>query len=195
MLNIVIFGAPGSGKGTQSELIIKDFGLKHISTGELLRKEIKKETPEGLIAKKCIDKGHLVPDELINKMLIKELDSEQNEKGVILDGYPRTIPQAESLKKMLNERGTDVSILLDLQVEEEVLVDRLLKRGQYSGRSDDNLDIIKERLNVYHAKTEPLLEFYKKENKYQAIKGFEGIEAIYSHIKEIISKEIVSNVI
>lgn len=188
MLNIVIFGAPGSGKGTQSEQIIADYGLNHISTGELLRDEIEKKSPEGIIAKSHIDKGHLVPDELINKMLAKELDDEKNEKGVILDGYPRTIPQAIALKKMLNERGTDVSILLDLQVEEDVLVERLLNRGKQSGRSDDNLEIIKERLKVYHAKTEPLLDFYKHENKYEPIRGEDGITIIYSRIKDAIRK-------
>lgn len=188
MLNIVIFGPPGSGKGTQSENLIADFGLKHISTGELLRHEIALETEAGLIAKACIDKGHLVPDELINEMLENELNEDRNDNGIILDGYPRTIPQAITLKTLLNKRGTDVSILLDLQVEEEVLISRLLNRGKMSGRSDDNLAIIKERLKVYHIKTEPLLEFYKHEKKYTPIRGEDGIDIIYGRIKDAIRK-------
>ena len=122
MLNIVIFGAPGSGKGTQSELIIKEYGLDHISTGDVLRSEMKNETELGKIAKDYIEKGQLVPDELIVDMLAKVLDSKVNSKGVIFDGFPRTIPQAKALKEMLNKRGTDVSVMLNLQVEEEELM-------------------------------------------------------------------------
>ena len=144
MLNIVIFGAPGSGKGTQSELIIKEYGLDHISTGDVLRSEIKNETELGKIAKGFIEKGQLVPDELIVDMLAKVLDSKENSKGVIFDGFPRTIPQAKALKEMLNQRGTDVSIMLNLQVDEEELISRLLERGKVSGRSDDNLETIKK---------------------------------------------------
>ena len=147
MLNIVIFGAPGSGKGTQSELIIKEYGLDHISTGDVLRSEMKNETELGKIAKDYIEKGQLVPDELIVDMLAKVLDSKVNSKGVIFDGFPRTIPQAKALKEMLNKRGTDVSVMLNLQVEEE-LINRLLERGKVSGRSDDNLETIKSRLDV-----------------------------------------------
>ena len=146
MLNIVIFGAPGSGKGTQSELIIKEYGLDHISTGDVLRSEMKNETELGKIAKDYIEKGQLVPDELIVDMLAKVLDSKVNSKGVIFDGFPRTIPQAKALKEMLNKRGTDVSVMLNLQVEEEELINRLLERGKVSGRSDDNLETIKSRL-------------------------------------------------
>ena len=130
MLNVVIFGAPGSGKGTQSELIIKEYALDHISTGDVLRSEMKNETELGKIAKDYIEKGQLVPDELIVNMLAKVLDSKANSKGVIFDGFPRTIPQAEALKKMLNERGTDVSIMLNLQVDEDELIKRLLERRQ-----------------------------------------------------------------
>ena len=135
MLNVVIFGAPGSGKGTQSELIIKEYGLDHISTGDVLRAEMKGETELGKIAKDYIEKGQLVPDELIVDMLAKVLDSKASSKGVIFDGFPRTIPQAKALKEMLNKRGTDVSVMLNLQVEEEELISRLLERGKVSGRS------------------------------------------------------------
>ena len=186
MLNIVIFGAPGSGKGTQSELIIKEYGLDHISTGDVLRSEMKNETELGKIAKDYIEKGQLVPDELIVDMLAKVLDSKVNSKGVIFDGFPRTIPQAKALKEMLNKRGTDVSVMLNLQVEEE-LINRLLERGKVSGRSDDNLETIKSRLDVYHKQTAPLADYYIGEGKHVAIKGMGTIEEIFGRIKEAVN--------
>ena len=184
MLNIVIFGAPGSGKGTQSELIIKEYGLDHISTGDVLRSEMKNETELGKIAK---EKGQLVPDELIVDMLAKVLDSKVNSKGVIFDGFPRTIPQAKALKEMLNKRGTDVSVMLNLQVEEEELINRLLERGKVSGRSDDNLETIKSRLDVYHKQTAPLADYYIGEGKHVAIKGMGTIEEIFGRIKDAVN--------
>ena len=183
MLNIVIFGAPGSGKGTQSELIIKEYGLDHISTGDVLRSEMKNETELGKIAKDYIEKGQLVPDELIVDMLAKVLDSKVNSKGVIFDGFPRTIPQAKALKEMLNKRGTDVSVMLNLQVEEE----ELLERGKVSGRSDDNLETIKSRLDVYHKQTAPLADYYIGEGKHVAIKGMGTIEEIFGRIKDAVN--------
>ena len=182
MLNIVIFGAPGSGKGTQSELIIKEYGLDHISTGDVLRSEMKNETELGKIAKDYIEKGQLVPDELIVDMLAKVLDSKVNSNGVIFDGFPRTIPQAKALK-----RGTDVSVMLNLQVEEEELINRLLERGKVSGRSDDNLETIKSRLDVYHKQTAPLADYYIGEGKHVAIKGMGTIEEIFGRIKEAVN--------
>ena len=179
MLNIVIFGAPGSGKGTQSELIIKEYGLDHISTGDVLRSEMKNETELGKIAKDYIEKGQLVPDELIVDMLAKVLDS--------FDGFPRTIPQAKALKEMLNKRGTDVSVMLNLQVEEEELINRLLERGKVSGRSDDNLETIKSRLDVYHKQTAPLADYYIGEGKHVAIKGMGTIEEIFGRIKDAVN--------
>ena len=178
MLNVVIFGAPGSGKGTQSELIIKKYGLFHISTGDVLRSEMKNGTELGNTAKGYIEKGQLVPDALIIDMLANVLDSNaEAKKGVIFDGFPRTIPQAEALNAMLKERGTEVSIVVGLDVEESELIDRLLKRGQISGRSDDNYETIKSRLDVYNNQTAPLKEFYIKEGKYADIKGMgHGVE-------------------
>ena len=187
MLNIVIFGAPGSGKGTQSELIIKEYGLDHISTGDVLRAEMKNETELGKIAKDYIEKGQLVPDDLIVNMLAKVLDSKGNSKGVIFDGFPRTIPQAKALKAMLNERGTDVSVMLNLQVDEDELVKRLLERGKISGRSDDNLETIKSRLEVYHKQTAPLADYYIGEGKHVAIHGMGSIEEIFGRIKDAIN--------
>ncbi len=184
MLNVVIFGAPGSGKGTQSELITKEFGLDHISTGDVLRNEIKNGTELGKIAEGYISKGQLVPDDLIIDILAKVLDSKEGTNGVIFDGFPRTIPQAEALKKMLNERGTDVTVMLNLHVEEEELINRLLERGKKSGRSDDNIETIKSRLDVYHSQTAPLTEYYIKEGKHHAIKGVGTIDGIFDLIKE-----------
>ncbi|MDH6341194.1 adenylate kinase [Parabacteroides sp. PFB2-12] len=188
MLNVVIFGAPGSGKGTQSEKIISEFGLDHISTGDVLRAEIKKGTELGKIADSYISKGQLVPDELIVDILAKVLDEKKNEKGVIFDGFPRTIPQAEALKKMLNERGTDVSVMLNLQVKESELIERLLKRGQSSGRSDDNLETIQSRLQVYHNQTAPLADYYIKEGKHVAIEGVGTIDDIFEKIKNALKQ-------
>lgn len=187
MLNVVIFGAPGSGKGTQSELIIKEYGLDHISTGDVLRAEIKCQTELGKIAEGYISKGQLVPDELIIDMLAKVLDSKEASAGVIFDGFPRTIPQAKALKAMLNERGTDVSIMLNLEVPEEELIQRLLKRGEISGRSDDNMETIKSRLDVYHNQTAPLANYYIEEGKHSAIKGIGTLDEIFGRIKEAIN--------
>jgi adenylate kinase len=187
MLNVVIFGAPGSGKGTQSDLIIKEFGLDHISTGDVLRAEMKEGTELGKIANDYIAKGQLVPDELIIDMLANVLDSKEGSKGVIFDGFPRTIPQAEALKKMLNERGTDVTLMINLHVEEDELINRLLERGKKSGRSDDNIDTIKSRLEVYHSQTAPLAEYYIKEGKHHIIKGIGTIEEIFEKVKEKIN--------
>jgi len=188
MLNVVIFGAPGSGKGTQSEFIIKKFGVNHISTGDVLRAEIKNNTELGKTAKGYIDQGQLVPDSLIIDILASVLDNLKESKGVIFDGFPRTIPQAEALKVMLNERGQDVSIMLDLDVPEEELITRLIKRGQECGRADDNMETIKKRLVVYNTQTSPLKDYYKKEGKYQYIKGLGTLESIFGDIVTAVEK-------
>ena len=182
MLNIVIFGAPGSGKGTHSDLIKKKYGVAHISTGDVLRQEIKNETELGKIAKEYIDKGQLVPDDLICNILEDIIKTHKGYKGIIIDGFPRTIPQAEALEEILSKHGMEVSILLDLQVEEEVLISRLLERGKISGRSDDNEETIQSRLKVYHSQTAPLSDFYKEKGKHVPIKGVGTIEDIFNRI-------------
>lgn len=182
MLNIVIFGAPGSGKGTQSERIVAKYGINHISTGDVLRAEIKNNTELGKIAKGYIDQGQLIPDELIIDILAKTLDSFKESKGVIFDGFPRTIPQAEALKKVLADRGQEVSIMLDLDVPEDELMTRLIKRGQESGRADDNEETIKKRLVVYHSQTAPLIDWYKAEGQYCHINGLGSMESIFEEI-------------
>lgn len=188
MLNIVIFGGPGSGKGTQSEKIVAQYGINHISTGEVLRAEIKKGTELGKTAQSFIDHGQLIPDELMISILSGVLDSLTESKGVIFDGFPRTIPQAEALKKMLAERGQAVTIMLDLDVPDEELTKRLIKRGQESGRADDNEATIKKRLNVYHTQTAPLIDWYKQEGLYQHINGVGTMDGICAEICEAINK-------
>ena len=187
MKNIVIFGAPGSGKGTQSDLIIKKYGLEHISTGDVLRNEIKNETELGKTAKEYIDKGQLIPDELMVSILASVYDSFGKEhQGVIFDGFPRTIPQAEALKKMLSVRGHKVAAMIELDVPEDELMTRLVKRGKESGRSDDNEETIKKRLNVYHNQTAPLIEWYKNEGFHHHIDGLGELDRIFGDISAVI---------
>ncbi len=187
MFNIVIFGGPGSGKGTQSEKLIEKYGLEHISTGEVLRTEIAAQTELGKIAAQFIEKGQLVPDELIIDILASVFDSKRGSKGVIFDGFPRTIEQAKALKKMLAERGTEVSAVVALEVEDAELIERLLNRGKISGLSDDNLETIQKRLQVYHSQTAPLIEHYKNENLYHPIKGDGTVDEIFERIKKTIA--------
>ncbi len=186
MKNIVIFGAPGSGKGTQSDKIIEKFGLNHISTGDVLRAEIKKGSELGKTAASFIDNGQLIPDELMVSILASVYDSFGDHKGVIFDGFPRTIPQAESLKKMLDERGDKVAAMIELDVPEDELMQRLLLRGQQSGRADDNEETIKKRLVVYHSQTQPLIEWYKKENVHYHINGSGELDRIFADICQVI---------
>ena len=188
MFNIVIFGAPGSGKGTQSKMIVERYGFDYISTGDMLRQAIRQGNELGKTAKEYIDRGQLVPDDLIVRLIADFLDGKHGSKGVIFDGFPRTLKQAEALKTMLNERGTDIHILLDLQVEDDELVDRLIERGKISGRSDDNPETIKARLDVYHTQTAPLATYYIGEGKHVAIKGIGRIEEIFERIAEAIDR-------
>lgn len=187
MLNIVIFGAPGSGKGTQSDLIIKEYGLEHISTGDVLRAEIKNETELGKIASSYMDNGKLVPDSLIIDILSGVLDSKGGDiNGVIFDGFPRTIAQAGALNKMLEGRGESVSAVIGLEVEDDELVSRIIARGKTSGRSDDNEETARKRLETYYSQTLPLKDFYIGENKYVAIQGQGSVEDIFTDIKRTI---------
>lgn len=190
MLNIVIFGAPGSGKGTQSENLIKKYNLAHISTGDVLRAEMKNGTELGKLAEGYISKGQLVPDEVVIDMLAKVLDEKSKEgaAGVIFDGFPRTITQGEALDKMLAERGQEVSAVVSLEVEEAELIDRLVKRGQQSGRSDDNEETIKARLDVYSNQTSPLKDHYNKSGKLASIHGMGKVEEIFERIAEAVDK-------
>jgi adenylate kinase len=163
MKNIIIFGAPGSGKGTYSDEIVAKYGMGHISTGDVLRGEIKNGTELGTIAKGYIDNGQLIPDELMIDILAKTYDSLEAGKGVIFDGFPRTIAQAEALKKMLAERNHDMGMMVELVVDEETLMARLLNRAIEQGRADDNEETIKKRFAVYHSQTAPLSEWFAQE--------------------------------
>ena len=190
MKNIVIFGAPGSGKGTQSDKIIAEFGVAHISTGDVLRSEIKAETELGKTASKYIQDGKLVPDDLIIDMLAKTLDKlvadakagGQELPGVIFDGFPRTIAQAQALDKILAERGEKVNYVIGLEVDDEELIKRIVERGKTSGRSDDNAETAKKRLETYYAQTMPLKDFYVSQGKYVKIQGVGSIDEIYAEI-------------
>ena len=182
MLNIVIFGAPGSGKGTQSERIVEKFGVDHISTGDVLRAEIAAGSELGKSAKALIDNGQLIPDAMMIDILAAKLDTFVDSKGVIFDGFPRTIAQAEALKAMLNERGQDVTAMIELDVPEDELMTRLIKRGQMSGRADDNEETIKKRLVVYNEQTSPLKEWYKNDGKHCYINGLGELDRIYADI-------------
>lgn len=187
MKNIIIFGAPGSGKGTQSDKIIAEFGVEHISTGDVLRAEIKAGTELGKVAASYINDGNLVPDSLIIDILASVLDSKGKDiEGVIFDGFPRTIPQAEALDKMLQERGEEVSVVIGLEVDDDELVKRIVARGKTSGRADDNEETAKKRLDTYYAQTLPLKDFYIAQGKYAKIHGMGSIDDIYDNISKAI---------
>lgn len=188
MKNIVIFGAPGSGKGTQSALLVEKYGFRHISTGDVLRAEIKNGTDLGKTAKEYIDNGQLIPDSLMIDILASVYDSLCPCEGVIFDGFPRTVPQAEALKEMLEKRGTEVSAMLELDVPDEMLVERLIQRGKTSGRADDNEETIRKRLEVYNTQTAPLIAWYQREGKRNAVKGYGPLEEINAALCAVIDK-------
>lgn len=189
MKNIVIFGAPGSGKGTQSDRIIEEFGVAHISTGDVLRAEIKAGTELGKTAAAYINDGNLVPDSLIIDILASVLDSKGKDiPGVIFDGFPRTIPQAEALDAMLAERGGKVDVVVGLEVDDEELINRIVARGKTSGRADDNAETARKRLANYYAQTLPLKDYYVAQGKYALIDGVGSIDDIYAKVSAAIKK-------
>ena len=183
MFNIVVFGAPGSGKGTQSAKLIERYGIHHISTGEVLRKHIADGTELGKTAKSFIDKGQLIPDELMISILADTIDQHpEAANGVIFDGFPRTIPQAEALNELLEKRGAKLDAVVGLEVADSGLIDRMIKRGQETGRADDNPQTISNRLKVYHSQTQPLRDYYMKRGKYHAIPGSGSVDDIFGAI-------------
>ncbi len=187
MFNLILFGPPGSGKGTQSEKIIEKYGLIHLSTGDLLRTELAAQTPLGLEARKFMDKGQLVPDEVVIGMISSRLEAHPYAKGFIFDGFPRTAAQAEALDKLLDLKKTAITIVLALEVPEEELIRRLLGRGAASGRTDDaNEEVIKARILEYHNKTTPVADHYAKFGKFRKVKGDGSVEATF----ELLGKEI-----
>jgi len=191
MLNIILCGAPGCGKGTQSTLLVEKYKLKHLSTGDLLRSEIESKSEVGILADSYISKGNLVPDEMIINILLNKIDAlSADVAGFILDGFPRTVEQAQALEIAFEERKNKINFLIDIQVDTKELITRLLKRGETSGRSDDNLDTIKKRLQVYETKTAPVNYFYKGLGKYHAINGLGEIDEIFGRISEVIDAEM-----
>jgi adenylate kinase len=189
MFNLILFGPPGSGKGTQSEKIIEKFGLVHLSTGDLLRSQIAQQTPLGLEAKKLMDKGHLVPDEVVVGMISSALDENSKANGFLFDGFPRTAAQAASLDSLLELRKESISVMLALEVSEPELIKRILKRGETSGRSDDtNEEIIAARVAEYKNKTEAVADYYRQTDKVVMVAGEGTVEDIFGRL----SKEIES---
>lgn len=191
MFNLILFGPPGSGKGTQSEKIISQYGLKHLSTGDLLRSEIAAQTPLGLEAKKLMDKGQLVPDEVVVGMISSALDNHPQAKGFLFDGFPRTVAQAEALDKLLKLKGTQINVMIALLVSEEELVKRLLNRGLTSGRSDDtNEEVIRARITEYRNKTAVVAEYYKQFNKFMEVAGEGSIDEIFDAVCGVINHHL-----
>ncbi len=185
-VDIVLFGPPGAGKGTQASILKDKLGLQYIATGDLFRHHIKNKTPLGQKAQQYIDQGELVPDEITIGM-IKELLSDPESKGFIFDGFPRTVEQAEALDQIMAEKGLIIDALLSLNVPEERLVKRLLNRGKTSGRSDDNEETIKKRLQQYHDKTTPVKDYYAKQGKLYEINGVGEIDEIHNRLMDIIN--------
>lgn len=189
MLNLVLFGPPGAGKGTQSEKLVEKYSLVHLSTGDLLRSEIKAGTELGLQAKRLMDEGSLVPDAVVIGMIGSKLEANTDAPGFIFDGFPRTTAQAEALDKLLEQHSTSISCMLALEVEDQELINRLLERGKSSGRSDDaNEEVVKNRLNVYQRDTAVVADFYSKQQKYIAVEGEGSIDEVFQRLCAEIDK-------
>lgn len=183
MLNIVLFGPPGAGKGTQSEKLIEKYQLTHISTGDLFRKHLKEGTALGKLAQSYMDKGELVPDSVVISMVDDKIKSTTTTKGFILDGFPRTVPQAQALDTLMNGNKTPISLMLALEVNETELKKRLLERGKTSGRTDDqDEEKINNRIRVYNTETTPVADFYSKQGKFVAINGIGEIDDIFAQL-------------
>jgi adenylate kinase len=188
MYNLILFGPPGSGKGTQSSRIAEKYNLVHTSTGDIFRREIRDGSPLGLKVQSIIEKGELVPDDLLVDILRSALQRAVGINGFVLDGYPRTIRQAEDLDMLLKETGESLSLVLALDVDEEEVVTRLLKRAQLEGRKDDTEEVIRNRMKVYHSQTRPLTEYYHKQGKFISVQGIGTIDDIFKEICKLIDR-------
>ncbi|MEZ5082348.1 MAG: adenylate kinase [Bacteroidales bacterium] len=184
MFNFILFGPPGSGKGTQSVKIAEKYNLAHISTGDIFRKNIKEKTELGLKVQSIIEKGELVPDKLLVAILEDALDSFSGVKGFVFDGFPRTLQQADDLENVLKKRGNEVSLVLALEVNDSEIITRLLKRAELQGRKDDTKEVIENRINVYNNQTQPLIDYYQNKGLFQSVKGIGSIDAIFDSICE-----------
>ena len=191
MFNLVLFGPPGSGKGTQSENIVKSYQLQHISTGDLLRDEVSRHTPLGTEAKKYMDQGMLVPDEVVIGMISGKIDDMPDARGFVFDGFPRTRNQAEALDKLLEFKNTKIHLVLALDVPELELISRLVNRGITSGRSDDTEEVITKRIKEYHAKTEPVARYYGDHGKLERVTGNHTIEETFKTLSKHINKYLL----
>lgn len=189
MINLILFGPPGSGKGTQAAKLVEKYGLVHISTGDLFRYELGNNTPLGIEARSYMDKGQLVPDSVTIGMLKNKVDNSPEAEGFIFDGFPRTIPQAEALNQLLANMDTTVSALIALDVDDDEIVTRLLERGKVSGRKDDaNEEVIRKRIEVYNNETSPVYDFYAQFGKSMKIKGIGSIEDIFGRLCDAIDQ-------
>ena len=191
MFNLVLFGPPGSGKGTQSENIVKTYQLQHISTGDLLRDEVSRHTPLGTEAKKYMDQGMLVPDEVVIGMISGKIDDAPDARGFVFDGFPRTRNQAEALDKLLEFKHTKIHLVLALDVPEPELISRLVNRGTTSGRSDDTEEVITKRIKEYHSKTEPVARYYDDHGKLERVTGNHTIEDTFKTLSKHINKYLL----
>ena len=189
MLNIVLFGAPGCGKGTQSELLGKRFSLRHISTGNVIRQQIAAKTELGLQMQACIERGELAPDQLVIDMIADYVANHKEGTGVIFDGFPRTTAQAEAFDKILAEHDQKVAVMINMEVPEEELVKRILLRGKDSGRADDQSeDIIRNRIEVYNAQTAVVADFYRAQGKFESVPSLGTIEEVAERIAKVVEK-------
>ncbi|MEX2595120.1 MAG: adenylate kinase [Anditalea sp.] len=187
MLNIVLFGPPGAGKGTQSEKLIEKYKLNHISTGDLFRKHLGEGTELGQSAKKYMDEGRLVPDEVVIGMVEEEIKSTEDVQGFIFDGFPRTVAQAEALDKLLEKNSMEISGMIALEVPEDILKERITGRGKTSGRTDDqDENKVNTRIKVYKEETLPVADFYKNQDKLSTVYGVGGIDEIFDQISEVV---------
>lgn len=189
MTNIILCGAPGCGKGTQSEFIVSKYGLYHLSTGDLMRKEMASGSELGVLINSYIKDGHLVPDDVTLRLLEQHIDTlDQNTKGIIFDGFPRTLNQTVQLERLMKKRGDNVAVLIDINVPEDEIINRLLERGKTSGRADDNLETIKERLVVYHEQTRPIDDYYELMDRYVRIQGLGDVTTVFGRISRVLDK-------
>lgn len=189
MLHVILFGPPGAGKGTQSQKLTKKYGWVHLSTGEILRKEIEKKTPLGIEAQRLIDDGNYVTDEMAFEIIRSEIDRNKGAKGFVFDGFPRTTYQAEKFPEIVQLNGEHKQVLISIEVDEDILIERLLNRAKESGRPDDRQkDIIQKRIQIYHQKTSCIKDYYKSRGKLETVDGNGEIDSIFDKICEVIEK-------
>jgi adenylate kinase len=182
-MRLILLGPPGAGKGTQAKILIDAYGIPQLSTGDILRSAIAAKTPMGLAAKEIMDRGDLVPDEVVNGIISERLDAEDARAGFILDGFPRTIPQAEALDQMLEEKGMQIDGVIEIVADPDVLVDRIVNRARESGRADDSAEVVRKRLEVYRELTEPLVGYYREHGLVKTVDGMQPVEEVTASIR------------